>query len=254
MAMRACVTIFFAMLISSSFLVGDAASGDKSGEGDWCGKMLPDWRLYTEVIRYTEPSIGVYRRISEKWDFGMQFTGRISTEDDDAEREGTREDDSSTDTGFYRDETDEYDQFYLSVRSEARRWTRPAKRLSIFHGARFTYTHNRRTRDGLTVRTEEPDVLNSQSTHVYTNETTSDEIAFSPVMGVDVHLVKYLSAVVSMVPVSFGMAWRDYEDTRIDHYTSDVLDREDVDRRIGESTDRYVDWGFSSRVYLSVNW
>lgn len=248
MAMR---LLLFGILLAPILCMGivsDSTSGTDSA------RIIPKWRFYTEASVFTEPEVGIYRRIGNKWDCGVQLSGRLSASDDEFEVFESRTRDSITEFDRLRISEEKFDHFELALSTDVRRWKRSSDKLSLFHGVRFTVSYGSWTTEWLHRRNDDPDDPDYDSMDEYVGETQRLGLALAPLLGVDVRLLKHISAAVVMAPVRGGVSWRDDESSRIYRDTDGANEAIDTGDGMSQSTEKYLAWNIRPEVYLSINW
>jgi len=157
----------------------------------------------------TGTSCGVYRRLSERVEFGVNLDGRFSSTDRESEQLRMT---TAPDTSRVVEDTDLSERQLLAA-PEVRVWSARHRRLSVFLGARVMASH-RVDRQDLHVPPA-PDNDSERRAEMRTEETVAGVGATA---GARLQVFDHLGLLISLQPAAFSYTWG--EETIDQYYRS----------------------------------
>ncbi len=224
------------LLVTTTF-VSAPAGAQSSGR-------LPKWRLMAGVLTSdADPDVGIYRRIADRWDFGLQVGGSLSTynRDDDAEAQQTQR---TISTVGERSAS----RVDISLHSELRRWSPRTAALATFYGFRFSVSYADGESEDDETQTSHGGTVDLTNLEEFRRTSETVGTGFSLLLGADLTLIPHLSVTVLVTPLSAATLWSlDRQRTREDSYGDD-------ERTSAEYSERSYDISFDLRpaVYLTL--
>jgi hypothetical protein len=233
-------------------MFGDAASSDSHGEGSGSDQTIPKWKFYTNAFYSAEPAVGLYRRVGDQWDLGLQLSGSFATSDDDEKAYDRTIEDSVTDRLDIADSEHSRDRFSGAVTTELRRWNQRSKKLSLFYGLRVRFWHIRDEVESIYTRERERVTYDEEWQTEYKDEDSGRGFGVWPVTGVDVRLLDHVSAAVVLTPIGVGLNWWDRSYYRIEHYLN-RSERTDLRDSRDDESETAFSWNLVPKLYLSID-
>lgn len=162
---------------------------------------LPAWRIEVDPFnQYGSYSLGLYRRIDEGWDLGLQFATGVSDRNLQSVVEG-----ESQETPYVTYGRDGQNTFSLGVTLQARAWYPLGGRAALFLGPQATYRYQSATSgSGRLESTNFEDVIN-----LVADDRQTQTWGTGLTMGGDLILLPRLSVSVAFIPISYSYSWGD---------------------------------------------
>ncbi len=200
---------------------------------------LPTWRLAVEPFGSGGYGLGVYRRLSPRWDGGIQvFTDLRDSESDRVTTDPVYAD---ADTVLNRS-SDRGNTIALSF--DARRWFSPLERVSVFLGPRLNYTYQSGHRREVWYRSGTEGGLDER-----TGDSSRQSTGAALLLGGDLRLLANLSMQVTLQPLRFYYLWEDRETREV--VVDQVVTRDSASAASeqGTSFTTSLSTGFSITLY-----
>lgn len=154
---------------------------------------LPGWRMQARPYpAWNDMSVGVYRRLSEHWDAGLQLASNFRSQDLELDHWATE------DNGVAMEVRDSH-EFDLTGYLEFRRWTPFRSGLAAFVGPQIAVGHH----TGWWVESSENLPYQGESYR----ELAEYSIGMGPVLGADLRLLSHLSISMSVRPLFVAYGW-----------------------------------------------
>ncbi len=204
-------------------------------------ELVPKWRISVRTFdNYDGALLGVYRRLGECTDLGINIDADLDASDEES--------DMVWNYGDHQQAHGEGDNGGVSVAlgAELRRWRHVTQRLSWYAGVRLTgeYSHdNTEFVDGELLDTGLAEFRESQEFR---------DLRFSVGLGtgVDVALMRHLSATFALFPISVSGVWSKATSTALWIKPGEP---ENEQRAVRETNHRFsLDTQLGAAVYLSV--
>ena len=167
-------------------------------------QRIPTWRVQATALNFSSgQSLGVYHRLNESWDWGLEIGADFSESETDRDRVDTLGDGSFGQDGS----VSEQDSFLVNLDVDLRHWSKLREKLSWFWGPRLggSYSNSQDT-----FRTEDLDDNFRQ--FVSEGESNGFGAAAGFIVGADLILLDGLSATFALNPVRLGYRWTDRDE------------------------------------------
>jgi hypothetical protein len=191
---------------------------------------LPTWRIEADPFnQYGSYSLGVYRRIDEGWDLGLQFATGVGDRNTRSVVEG-----ESREAPYVTYEREGHNTFSLGATLQARTWYPLGGRAAFFLGPQVTYRYQSTTIGGARLQTTDfEDVI-----RLVRDDGQTQTWGTGLTLGGDLILLPRLSVSIAFMPISYSYSWGDHDSRYIllaDHQI-DIEDRREEFQRSGFTT------------------
>ena len=202
---------------------------------------VPTWRVQARAFgSESGQSLGVYHRLGDNWDWGVEVGTDFSDSESDEDQLDTFQDGTSAQGSFDR----ESESLFIDVDFDLRHWGKLRDKLSWFWGPRvgggydrFEETFQRFNLDG-----EVRQSVNQFDTNAYF-------VNAGFIVGADLELLKNLSTTFALLPVSFEYRWSDRDASGFDLLDGALLERSESDEDINFFQ---VDTQLFPTIYLAL--
>lgn len=202
-------------------------------------KALPKWRLRASAFSDGGNALGVYRRVGQRWDLGVQAAVSLHDREGDAERkyDGVSDRDSRR---YLEDDSREG----VSIDLDLRRWSAARDRVRWFMGPRVGVGVDHWISSYETV--EEPPGDRQR------REYESDEFRIHThlVLGGDLELLSRLSVAFALRPFRFNYSWIDRTEKEI--YEAVIEGDSYSTREDGEDNGWTITTRLDPSIYLTL--
>jgi hypothetical protein len=197
--------------------------------------VIPKWRFAVKTFPYNysnNPMYGVYRRVGDRTDLGLQIDFGATFSDGESTQESLE--------GVVERKTDEQDgvRHNVSVYIDFRRWSRVSDRISWYLGARPGSGYSYRESERIDTDTK------------YVESTEHEFLGLWITAGAEVRLLENVSVSASFQPFGIENEWYEYEMTRDEYDDGQLVGR---NRTVKENTDFEIDAHLRPAAYLSIH-
>jgi hypothetical protein len=198
------------------------------------GPSVPAWRVQAGNFTDAGISLGVYHRLSGRWDLGLQISSHFEDRGEEVVSwDGTGEAPPST---HVRDQHDFDGAGYL----EFRRWASAGDGFSLFVGPQLSLGHG----SGWLVAG-----YDSGSAQEY-HEWNAYSVGVAPVLGADLRLLSHVSVTMALRPLRFVHRWGTTETSG--WTVSNPLDPARTHETAAEDSSTEIQADLLPRIYLGV--
>lgn len=173
---------------------------------------------------------GIARKLSDRWELGIELSGSH----EDGDRDADREDSGGGNDGH---STDDDDSWSLQVRPELRRWWTFAPIWKGFLGLRASYSTRQSTQHGVSENDRYREVSESQG------------VGCSLSGGVETPIWRALSLQAAFTPVGISHSW---SESKRDYHQLDGDEWRYVSHEKAESAT--ISYSLAPQVYLVIRW